>query len=677
MDAFLLSALTAVAISLLLLASTVRISGRKFHFTIGRIGRFSISRQTVTLIGITTSTILIVGVVVIIVGSLHPREGVVYSISEFFLGRRFGGTVLGFLFGTLLVFWARQLVLLKPKQGISWKHRFEAVLLVGLFALGGFSDAIGTIGRRLTGVSAAGVSLTFAVLNPSSVTDFRSPESGAGTTEKTKTEDALTFLASAGNFIDRDARYVALIEDGAQEAMKAKEVDVKPTPAAIRQRDFFNETIAPMASCLIGISHFTGDDAAVNDKLARLRQSFREINSTRGKLPSDRIAEAAGKFVEVSNDLVGDLGRIYLSPASDKKTVEEIAGFCGTFVEINCSQSKPAEKLASTDEVTRRVALCAQRDKAEGQKVSADRAADLGAKITAVLADKEAFERPYMRVLYASLLWQLGDRNMAAEQLEGWLQTAKSETPQQQWDIIRVRNTLGVIFEDWIRSRDNVSVLVLEHHLDNTSKTISEMAKLAPVMAAWHAFKENGFDFEKYRFAWPQRSGICHLSGIRTIFVDQVVLALTYLKQQMVYVYRSAQHYNYFDHYSLDVTGKRDEIRTIDLSCYHQLLVSGKDNADAATQQLYAEILETYAEIELANAARISELPDADAAKTRVSNAFRAATLGLELVAKDAEAEKQEAKSSVFKATTTQKATELQFLLRRVQRRAQEGLRQL
>ena len=108
-------------------------------------------------------------------GNFHPREGAVYRLTEFLSGRRFAAIVLGFLFGALLVFWMRQLLTLDPndpEQKVTWVHKTEAVFLVAILLLGGFSELISSYARRITQFSAAGVSLT-----------FDSAKSGAGSSQ--------------------------------------------------------------------------------------------------------------------------------------------------------------------------------------------------------------------------------------------------------------------------------------------------------------------------------------------------------------------------------------------------------------------------------------------------------------------------------------------------------------
>jgi hypothetical protein len=138
----------------------------------------------------------------------------------------------------------------------------------------------------------------------------------------------------------------------------------------------------------------------------------------------------------------------------------------------------------------------------------------------------------------------------------------------------------------------------------------------------------------------------------------------------MVFAYRAAEHRDYFDKYSPHVLRRRDAFRTINLACYYD--IHGSDRTDL----LNAELLQIYGGIELANAARLAEGTDAEAARRMVQNAADSAALALQIV-RGQVADLQEAgKSSTFKATKGgQKALELHDELTQIRQRAQDILR--
>lgn len=667
MDAFLLAALTAVAVSLLLLASTLKIEGHKYECSVGGLLRFSIGRQAVALIGLTLSTVLLVLVVLVLVGYMHPREGPVYTMADFFLGRRFGGTVLGFLFGLLFVFWVRQLVLLKEGEAIRWPHRVEAAVLVGLFALGGFSDSLRTIGQRLTGVSAAGISLTFSVLNNRSGGDDRGRQGGSATSAADhKSLTSISFFGRIGDFIDSDVRYVALIKNVAASKPGSGPQGV-PDTAMRAEKALFDKTVGPLAKCLGKIS-MTGDGAEVNDALRKLRPSFREIVGNLGKLSPERVHEAGANFVAVSDAVIEDVGRNYLNSAADPASRNGLAQECADLIKLGCPR---AATIGSADSgLAAAIHSCMREKLSDPKKAETNlRIIDIETGLQDVLANPQLFVRPYMRLLYASLLWRLGDYDMAVNQLEVWLNANEAPSSEERiWDTIRVRTSLSVLLEEWIRSTDNPPVLLLEHHLANLDQTTLLLADLPPVMKAWNSFIKPDYDIVKFKFPYPSWGGVCTMSNDDEERRLQLALATTYLQQLMVYTYRAVQHRDYFDRYSPIVTSRRDAMMKVDLTCYQKS--AGKD----ATDLLYAEIMQIYAAVELANAARIYELPDTDSAKTRIENAIWAIRLGKQMIGQQPRIERDKALRSIF--NVDQKATELQEELRNLLTRAQEALRQ-
>jgi hypothetical protein len=210
MNTFFIATFCAVAVNLLLLVAAVHVADAKVWVKFGRTLRFSIARRALNLITVTASLLLLLLMILIVVGTIHPREGAVYGMVEFLEGRRFGSALLGFLFGTLLVFWTRQLILLKADKPVTWVHRAEAVLLVALLAFGGFSDVISSYVARITQFSAAGVSLTFDPLKTANSTARGQPNSVSG---QKASLGALDFLAGMKDFVGRDQKYIELLSN--------------------------------------------------------------------------------------------------------------------------------------------------------------------------------------------------------------------------------------------------------------------------------------------------------------------------------------------------------------------------------------------------------------------------------------------------------------------------------
>jgi len=133
----------------------------------------------------------------------------------------------------------------------------------------------------------------------------------------------------------------------------------------------------------------------------------------------------------------------------------------------------------------------------------------------------------------------------------------------------------------------------------------------------------------------------------------------------MVYNYRAAQHPDYFVDYADPVTAKQKQMMKLDLSCINSNGVD-PEQSSASTDLLYAEILQIYGEVEIANAARVFTLDSGDAL-ARLKRASAAANLGLSIVKPQANAQKLGASNALVE---DQHPTELRYLLERVSERA-------
>ena len=91
----------------------------------------------------------------------------------------------------------------------------------------------------------------------------------------------------------------------------------------------------------------------------------------------------------------------------------------------------------------------------------------------------------------------------------------------------------------------------------------------------------------------------------------------------------------------------------------------------------YADVLGTYAEIELANPARFETLPDRDAAKRALNRPELAAILGLQMIKPLTEDENNQAKGSFAKLIQPRKSDDLKDSLKDARQRAERRLKAL
>ena len=643
MDIFVVAAILGAVGTLLMIISSVRYNDQEIEYRLPRLFHATVSRRAAHLIVVTGSFILVLLVVFVAVGPLHPRETTVYAVSEFIQSRRFASTLLGLLFGIFLLFWIRQLLALKENEPLTWVHRGEAIFLVLLLALGGFSDQLTSFLNRVTQFSAGGLTLTLETLKRQGGLDRGQQGHGGAVPGHGQSLTALAFLSSVHGdegMLSRDDRYV----QGARSAT--------PDP----QDAFFRETIGETASCLNGVLAQTHDDEDVNIYVRRLRPILHEILVAR-RLDQNRVEATAQAFVDVSIDLLQELARTYFRPNNDYRGA--VVDACRHLIVLRCPGAEPVvpPKDANADTAP----LLAAIDRCANERAKAS--ARLVTTMQAALATDSLFDRPYLSLLYASVLWRLEDYDGAVNTIEAWLALPahKSDTGAAGlFYTIRMRTSLSVIMEDWIRSTENPPPLLLVHHLANIDQALDLMLAQPIVTTAWKAFNQTPYDVVSEGFKKPIWGTVCSLSP------DQIRLATALLQEHMVYVYRATQHPEYFDRYAPQVVARREFMMRLDLACL-------KHASPPATDLFYAEILQIYAEVEIADAVRIAKLPDADAARRRFRNALDSATLGYSIVADHARDEEERARVGIVR---DQKATELKYLLLQVQARAREALGQ-
>jgi hypothetical protein len=670
MNTFILAAIFAMAATILGLVSNIGLINERIWFRLGNTFNATIRQGTLNLIVIVIACILIVTVLVVAIGPIHRRGTALYGVAEWVQSQQFLGMIFGLLFGIFLVFWIRQLLMLGEKDSVTWLHKGEAIFIILLLVLGAFSDQISSFAQRLTQFSAGGVTLTFEATKGTSGVDRGQSGEGGTLVQPGTSGGALDLLSDINGDEDgvlaRDHRYIQKILDLDSSELSTKNAKAPSTTSAVAYQDpskeFFNETIGLTAECLNSVLNETRDSGEVNGVLIRLRPAIRELMVNQELLSSSRIRPIAESFINVSIDLVKDIGRTYLrrrDPAG--ATNQNIIQSCQHLIVSRCeAQSIVSTQGASREDVNREAEYLIHI--IEGCNTDASKQIDHLANTIARVLVRSLFDRPYMALSYACLLWRIGEYELAVTVLEDW--TKRPAAPEQyrerQWYNVRIRTTLTVIMEDWIRASGNPPPLLLVHHLANSEKTMELLDKLPALTEAWKLVTNPNFDVAKQGFEVPAWSDICPLNK------DQFTFVITFLKQLMVYAYRATQHPEYFDAYAYDVFPAQKKMMTVDLSC---LDIQNKQQAIL----LYAEMLQVYGEVEVANGVRIAKLPDLDAARLRFKNAAKAAKLGLHMVTDLAEKQRMAAQDSLAIVAGNQKATELKYLLDSLGQRAQEA----
>jgi hypothetical protein len=695
MDAFFLSSFASFILTMLLLLSTTRGDTAKIEFRIGDSLNLEADRPIFLFIVSAVAVIFLVLIVLLIVGRVHPREGAIYTWSDFLAGRQFISVVLGLLFGSLFAFWLRDLIWLQPDEKVGSKPIIEAVVLAFLLLLGAFSDILIAAAYRISQINIAGTQLTFT---PSK--DGERAQAGLGSVPQGGSQQgqkgssqALGLIGSLATRIENDAFYV-------NNLFPAR----GGTPPVDSKVPKLFERLGKYATCLNAVSKVSGDEVFAEGQLRILVPILRELGTSRSVLPEARSDELAGQLETLFRQLDFHAQNAFLrsrlpgaTPAQQEQRTPMNVG-CG-----DSSKTTPQPEAFKA----------APRSEIKGWLSESQQ-----------LPDKWFSERPYMALLLAGALWHLGEYQGAIGEIDSWLPSDDRPKKIHPWQEIRARIYVSILAEEWLRRPERPPPRLMEYHLDNVQRSIELMRPLLREVAEAIGEVEEDVEKDGFRNRVPAAGGQCSKlielterkmeayalttddweklksspvdpntlsasvgielkSSINELKKDRrqaletqaVDLFLFWLGQHAVFAYRASQMPDYYEKYSADVMKYRNFALKRDVFCVRDVFSDFKSDID----QLYADMLETYAEVELANATRIEAIPDRDAVKRALERAQQAAILGRQVIKPLLTSDRKESDGSPTFAGRIEpkKSAEIEDSLKGVQQRAERRLKAL
>ena len=657
MDTFFLSAVSSFIVTVLLLISTATVTGKVVTVHVGRFFSIRAVQSVFLFIAASFAALVLVILILIIYSRAQPAEGLIYSWREFFSGRPFYGVILGILFGTLFAFWLRDLILLKQDQSVGRKLVVEAVVLAVLLAFGAFSDILASYANRISQFSLGGAQFSFS---PQREAEQRGQKDLAAQSARQADKGAST---QALGLIIRLARRVRDDRTYIEEVFPVdKRFDLRARQENDREAQFYDDSFGSLADCLDGLARVSADETVIDQQLRLILPPLREVVITRKKLPPERHGLMVDLLAQISKTLTDHLRNTYIQlDVTDGRRVE-IESACKRYVVQACAL--PLERKPSDPEPEIAALL------PECREMTAARKEQILDQLTKLLVDS-TFQRPYMTLLYAGVLWRLGLYSTAANELHAWLRAAEQSSDVHSWYRLRARISLGGILEEWIRaSNAPPSDALMEYHLDNLGKTISGMGSLLGAVIEAVGDIDEDLERDGYRGRLP-------LAGHKCVNLSQAKIALlvSWFSQHAVYIYRAIQSPDYYEKHSADVMRLRRVLLKKDLLCVKEKYPIQKD----LVNDTYAEILEAYAEVEIANAKMIQSIGDTEAVKRRLERAKDAAKIGRQLIGPDAEESRNKANtaSSFVARIEAAKAREMESKFRSIERRVDEKLRSL
>jgi hypothetical protein len=654
MESFFLSAVASFVVTTLLMVSSVTTKGRFITLKIGSVLTIRAVRTVAIFLVLSFCVISLVTLVLLVVGRIHPSSSAIYKWSEFLSGRPFSSAILGLLFGTLFAFWLRDLLGLEPSEKVGWKPIAQAVVLTCLLALGAFSDIIGSYADRISQINVGGAQFSFSSPKDIDVSARGEPGGGSsyagpGASESTGAQ-GLSLIAGLKARINNDHSYIENIFSPGT---------TKRTSADADHANFHEAIFGSLARCLQSVAEISVDSTIIDDHLRRIARPLQEVMTARKALSADRRKMIATEVVTTSGSLVEHIRHTYLQLGTGDLRRHSIEAACRPLI-ARCSTGE--SEHSSLSELA---AQCSKRNPELEQQTLKG--------LESLLDDDARFERPYMSMTYAGLMWRFRQYSTATSELDKWLRDAKDKRGRlHPWREARARIVLSGILEEWIRNAANPPSGLVEYHLSNLHEAIELMSRL--LSGAVTSFGEVAEDIERdgYRGRLPGAGNRCAKLAAEEHASQKVHLVLSLLSQHIVYIYRAVQMPDYYDTYSSNVMKFRNSLLRIDLFCVSNILHDFKEMID----ELYAEILEVYAEVELANATRIQLLSDRDAIKIKLQRASVAATLGQQLIANYAKAARQGATGASL-VLAPSRARELENSFKAIQIKAARRLKSL
>jgi hypothetical protein len=655
MDAFFLSALVSFGLTLLLMASTATEAGANITLRVGRSLELTAARRLLVLIASAVAIFVIALLFLLVVARIHPQTSAIYRWGDFLSGPIFSSVVLGLLFGILFAFWLRELLRLPNDQAVQRKHVVQAIVLAILLALGAFSDVLRSYVGRVAQISFGGAQVSFA---PAANSEGRDrPRAGAqqaNSGEPAASAAALQLVSGLSGRINSDARYIANLFPLANAASNI----LPESPAFFR-------TSGNIASCISGMREVSADESFGRPYLQELLAVVRQIEISQRRLDP---AVATERLARLSEELVGDIDRSFLHLGPQNPARGKIEKSCGAIIVSACSPEQ-AGKAAASEPVD--IAALASGC----QNAAASRRDEIAKELNVLLNDDGLLDRPHLSLLEAGLLWSLGQYEAASVELDEWLgKFDPNESPAASqrthpWYKVRARIYLGIIVEEWLRASSSSPAGLLEYHIENLRQTAALMKYLLSAKIETLADLREDLELEDFAKGLPAAGVEC--KGLNE---DAIQLLLAWLNLYPPYMARATQSRS-FESYSADVMTARRLILKKDVFC----IANTHPEFQADVDQFYADFLQAYAEVEMANAARIALLPDQDAVRRSLDRAYHAAALGLQVIGAQADLDRAGAKTArSLKAQIEPKVSlDIEERLKSVQARAADRLKSL
>jgi hypothetical protein len=666
MSVFLAATLTTFAIFCLLAFSHPGWAGGRA----AAIVNWGVPRWLANTLVIIIGVAAIVGLLFATFRFLHPW-GRTFDLFDAFTGRNAASLLFGAITGVLLGAFISRVFFRRPGRPIEGRDKIIAALLVLFFVLGiGGEEAIRGLAQRVSKVSVLGTEIDFSEPAKSSRANLRggAPNTAVplpSSSISSASSYGLTFLSNLSVLIERDRKYLIIAAKLRGGDAKILENKIKEIDETLKQPSEFAKIIVePFAVCLEELQTQTGDTAFVNDRLLGLVDELRILIAP-DRDDDDMPSRLTKSFFKQSDELARFAMRIAVGPDVSKDPAtrgpraKAIAESCnrlyfllfdaecwhGQKSEAACWEEKKSALLNSSSLAGDWVWTHSEEIRAFYQKpnnrtptgedsalLSTPQGPSAANYITNVISEVSKSDsyrsRPYISMVYAGVMAQVGRSEAALVELDHWLQRAKPDV-RLSWYAVRALSTLSILTEEWLRRPSTyVPTVLLEYYIKNNQEAAGLLESILHIDKFRDKYAKLPDSLEKTGFrSRPQDHKKCQPLPEEAHDFDMLQLAFTArVTTDLIIAHHALSHPRYPSLYSHEVAGIVEGVLQTDLSC---TVVSDEP---ARIDQWRAESLRLYALTKLRNAGAIAELRGKESADDSIKMGLDAAALGSEII---------------------------------------------
>lgn len=378
--------------------------------------------------------LIFIVVIIINVQGVHPSSGYPYQFADSLTSPGMAAAVFGFLVGLLVGNLMNRLLKKGYDYQFSSSDRLEVVLIFALTILGmGGEEILRSAAQRINKVSVGTTTeISFADVSPKSSRLSAEQPKGAfrNTQGKGGGSAGLSKLFDLGSKdkpnLDRDKDFIQVLGRYERE----------PSTDLIDTGRFAKDVLSPIASCLMGITRFYGDDAFVDTQLTGIAKAMRDLAGDAGPAKLDDIRNA----LKIPIGEIADYVRLREADFKSREPIDD-SNAC---TQLRDTKFNTAPALENTS-------------------------------LTIFRDSKDVL--PYVAIAVASVMAAQHHYEAATITMDRWIR--KHVAPKnvaERWYLLRAESTQAQFMEEWIRDRgEAASSAMRKYHIDNLRAVVTGM----------------------------------------------------------------------------------------------------------------------------------------------------------------------------------------------------------